>query len=42
MEEIQRARERGQRVVGEPILSSLTLDDSYIKNKDWDEVKILK
>mmetsp|Transcript_2682 Transcript_2682/g.10300 ORF Transcript_2682/g.10300 Transcript_2682/m.10300 type:complete len:419 (+) Transcript_2682:263-1519(+) len=36
MDEVRRAKERGQRIVGEPIIAGLTLDDSHTYNKDWD------
>ena len=36
MEEIAKAKSRGVRVIGEPILSGLALDDSDVYNKDWD------
>ena len=35
-EAIRRARQRGQRVWGEPLIQHLTLDDSEYKNPDWD------
>ena len=33
---IKYARERGQRVFGEPLIQHLTLDDSVYQNKDWE------
>jgi len=35
MEEVRRAKEKGYRIVGEPISAGLTLDDSHYWNKDW-------
>ncbi|MBL8572941.1 MAG: dihydropyrimidinase [Hyphomicrobiaceae bacterium] len=35
-EAIARARSRGQRVFGEPLIQHLVLDDSEYMNKDWD------
>lgn len=35
MEEISRAKLRGQRVIGEPILSGLILNDSHYYDPDW-------
>ena len=33
---IKRARERGQRVYGEPLIQHLTLDESEYRHKNWD------
>ncbi|MFC3164761.1 dihydropyrimidinase [Ciceribacter thiooxidans] len=35
-EAIRRARQKGMRVYGEPLIQHLTLDDSEYFNKDWD------
>ncbi|MEX1180016.1 MAG: dihydropyrimidinase [Cucumibacter sp.] len=35
-EAIRRARQKGMRVYGEPLIQHLTLDDSEYANKDWD------
>ena len=35
-EAIRRARQKGMRVYGEPLVQHLTLDDSEYANKDWD------
>lgn len=35
-EAIRRARQKGIRVYGEPLIQHLTLDDSEYKHKDWD------
>ncbi|MCB8828282.1 dihydropyrimidinase, partial [Escherichia coli] len=35
-EAIRRARQKGMRVYGEPLVQHLTLDESEYKNKDWD------
>ena len=35
-EAIRRARQKGQRVYGEPLIQHLTLDDSEYSNPDWD------
>ncbi|WP_237155015.1 dihydropyrimidinase [Oryzibacter oryziterrae] len=35
-EAIRRARQKGMRVYGEPLIQHLTLDDSEYKNPDWD------
>jgi dihydropyrimidinase len=35
-EAIRRARQKGMRVYGEPLIQHLTLDESEYFNKDWD------
>lgn len=35
-EAVRRARQKGMRVYGEPLIQHLTLDDSEYQNKDWD------
>jgi dihydropyrimidinase len=35
-EAIRRARQKGMRVYGEPLIQHLTLDDSEYRNPDWD------
>ncbi|HAT85648.1 dihydropyrimidinase [Cohaesibacter gelatinilyticus] len=35
-EAIRRARQKGMRVFGEPLIQHLTLDDSEYRNPDWD------
>ncbi len=35
-EAVRRARQKGMRVFGEPLIQHLTLDDSEYQNKDWD------
>lgn len=35
MEHVNRAKLRGQRVIGEPVVSGLVLDDSYYRHPDW-------
>lgn len=35
-EAIRRARQKGMRVYGEPLIQHLTLDDSEYQNKNWD------
>jgi dihydropyrimidinase len=35
MEEVRRAKMRGVRVIGEPVLAGLTLDESKMYDKDW-------
>jgi dihydropyrimidinase len=35
-EAIRRARQKGMRVYGEPLIQHLTLDESEYQNKDWD------
>ncbi len=35
-EAIRRARQKGMRVYGEPLIQHLTLDESEYSNKDWD------
>jgi dihydropyrimidinase len=35
MEEVRRAKEKGYRIVGEPISAGLTLDESHYWDKDW-------
>ncbi len=35
-EAIRRARQKGQRVFGEPLIQHLMLDESEYQNKDWD------
>ncbi|MXN64786.1 dihydropyrimidinase [Stappia sp. GBMRC 2046] len=35
-EAIRRARQKGMRVYGEPLIQHLVLDDSEYQNKDWD------
>ncbi len=35
-EAVRRARQKGIRVYGEPLIQHLTLDDSEYQNKDWD------
>ena len=35
-EAIRRARQKGMRVYGEPLIQFLTLDESEYFNKDWD------
>jgi dihydropyrimidinase len=35
-EAIRRARQKGMRVYGEPLVQHLTLDESEYQNKDWD------
>ena len=35
-EAIRRARQKGMRVYGEPLIQHLTLDEREYKNKDWD------
>ncbi|GAA0594760.1 dihydropyrimidinase [Paenochrobactrum glaciei] len=35
-EAIRRARQKGMRVYGEPLIQHLTLDDSVYSNEDWD------
>ncbi len=35
-EAIRRARQKGMRVFGEPLIQHLVLDESEYKNKDWD------
>jgi dihydropyrimidinase len=37
MQEVARAKQRGWRIVGEPISAGLTLDDSYYNDPDWDK-----
>lgn len=37
MDEISRAKERGVKIIGEPILAGLTLDETGYWNKDWDQ-----
>lgn len=36
MEEVAKARKSGQRVIGEPVLSGLALDDSWLWHPDFD------
>ncbi|TIP55442.1 MAG: dihydropyrimidinase, partial [Mesorhizobium sp.] len=35
-EAIRRARQKGMRVFGEPLIQHLTLDETEYFNKDWD------
>ena len=35
-EAIRRARQKGMRVYGEPLIQHLTLDESEYQNRDWD------
>ena len=37
MEEVARARERGVRVVGEPLCTGLAKDQSEVWNEDFDQ-----
>ncbi|MCI11933.1 dihydropyrimidinase, partial [Trifolium medium] len=36
MEEVAKARKSGQRVIGEPVVSGLALDESWLWHPDFD------